>query len=102
MAAERPESPSLLGILQHRSAPANNSTRVFAQAPRWHTGQHPVAGEDLQTQEDQQWDIQGTGRVLWLHAAAAGLVPASQGLTKHGPLEKGMASHFNILALRTT
>ena len=27
--------------------------------------------------------------------------PASQGLTKRGPLEKGMANHFSILALRT-
>ena len=28
-------------------------------------------------------------------------VPASQGLTKCGPIEKGMANHFHILALRT-
>ena len=44
--------------------------------------------------EDQQWDNQ-------LRGAAEGHVPASQGLTKHGPLEKGIANHFIILALRT-
>ena len=30
------------------------------------------------------------------------LVSASQGLTKHGPLEKGMANHFSVLVLRTS
>ena len=29
-------------------------------------------------------------------------VPASQGLTRCGPLEKEVANHFRILALRTT
>ena len=39
-------------------------------------------------------------RVVQLHAAAEGHVPASQGLTKRGPLEKGTANHVSILALR--
>ena len=40
----RPESPLLLGILQHRWAPANNSSRVFAQAlgTTWANIQQPV------------------------------------------------------------
>ena len=51
--------------------------------------------------EDQQWVNQGAGHVLQLHGVAEGHVPASQGLTKCGPLEKGMANHFSILVLRT-
>ena len=51
--------------------------------------------------ENQQWISQGTGPVLQLHGTAEGHVPASQGLTKRGPLEKGMANHSSILALRT-
>ena len=40
--------------------------------------------------EDQQWKNQGTGHVVLLHASSEGHVPASQGLTKCGPLKKGM------------
>ena len=47
--------------------------------------------------EDQQWNNQGTRRVVLLHGVAEGHVPGSQGLTKRGPLEKGMANHFSIL-----
>ena len=32
---------------------------------------------------------------------AEGQVPDSHGLIKSGPLEKGMANHFSVLALRT-
>ena len=38
--------------------------------------------------EDQQYVNQGTGHVLQLHGVVEGHVPASQGLTKCGPLEK--------------
>ena len=47
-AAEGPGSPPLLGVLQHCSVPANNYSRVFAQAPGWHIDQ------GLYTQEDRQ------------------------------------------------
>ena len=60
-----------------------------------------MAGEGSHTQEDQQWYNQGAGHVLQLRGAVEGPVPASQGLTKGGPLEKGIANHFSILALRT-
>ena len=51
--------------------------------------------------EDQQWDNQGTRHVTQLHGVAEGHVIVSQGLTKHGPSDKGMANLFIILALRT-
>ena len=51
--------------------------------------------------EDQQWDNQGARHLIQLCGVAEGHVSASQGLTKRGPLEKGMANHFSILALRT-
>ena len=51
--------------------------------------------------EDQQYVNQGTGHVLQLHGVVEGHVPASQGLTKCGPLEKEMANHFSVLVLRT-
>ena len=51
--------------------------------------------------KDQQWDNKDTRNVIQLCAAAEGHVPASQGLTKYGPVEKGMANHFSILSLRT-
>ena len=41
---------------------------------------------------------EGTGHVVLLRGVAEGHVPGSQGLTKRGPLEKRMASHFSILA----
>ena len=49
--------------------------------------------------KDQQWDNQSTRHVLQLRGAAEGHVPPSQGPTKHGLLEKGIANHFSILAL---
>ena len=101
VAAERPGNLLLLGILQHLSATVNNSSRAFVQAPRWHVDQHPVANEGLHTQENQQWHNQGTGHVLWLHGTAEGHISASLGQTKCGLLDKGIANHFNILALRT-
>ena len=101
VAAERPGNILLLGILHHLSATANNYSRAFVQAPKWHVDQHPEASEGLHTQENQQWHNQGTGHVLWLHGAAEGHISASLGETKCGPLEKGIANHFNILALRT-
>ena len=51
--------------------------------------------------EDQQWGNQGARHLIWLCGVAEGHVSAGQGLTKHGPLEKRMANHFSILALRT-
>ena len=51
--------------------------------------------------EDQQWDNQGAGHVIQLHGAAEVHAPSSQGLTKRGPLEKGLANHLSIPALRT-
>ena len=101
MAAERPGNLLLLGILQHLSATANHSSRALVQAPRWHVDQHPAAGKGLHTQDNQQWHNQGTGHVLWLHGAAEGHISASLGQTKCGSLEKGIANHFSILALRT-
>ena len=58
--------------------------------------------------EDQQRGNQGT-RLPWhptsqgvrLRGATEGHFPARQGLTKRGPLEKGMANRFGILVLRT-
>ena len=38
--------------------------------------------------------------VFQLCGMTEGHVSVSQGLTKYGSLEKGMANHFNILALR--
>ena len=35
--------------------------------------------------------------VVWLPGTAEGHVPTSQGLTKRGPLEKGMENHFSFL-----
>ena len=102
VAAERLGSPALLGFLQHQSAPASNSSRAFAQAPGWNVDQHAQQPVKVYTlNENQQWDSQGTGHVLELHGTAEGHVPASQGLTKRAPLEKGMANHFSILAVRT-
>ena len=51
--------------------------------------------------EDHQWDNRGTRHTIRLRGVAEGHVPASQGLTKHGPPEKGIANHFSILASRT-
>jgi len=48
--------------------------------------------------KDHQWDNQSTRHVLQLRGAAEGHVPPSQGRTKHGLLEKGIANHFSILA----
>ena len=102
VAAERLGSPALLGFLQHQSAPANSSSRAFAQAPGWNVDQHAQQPVKVYTlNENQQWDSQGTGHVLQLRGTAEGHVPASQGLTRRGPLETGMANHSNILALRT-
>ena len=42
----------------------------------------------------------GHRHVVWLPGVAEGYVPSSQSLTKHGPLEKGIAHHFSILAFR--
>ena len=36
-----------------------------------------------------------------MHATQDGQVMVERVLTKHGPLEEGMANHFSILALRT-
>ena len=60
-----------------------------------------MAGEGLYAQQGPalgQW-LPGTSSsyVEWL---AERHVPLSQGWTKRGPLEKGMANHFGILALR--
>ena len=51
--------------------------------------------------EDQQEDNQDAGHVVQLCGVAESHVPASQGLKKHGPPEKGMANHFHSLPLRT-
>ena len=51
--------------------------------------------------KDQQWDNQGARHIIQLCGAAEGHVPASQGLTKCGPLENGIANHFKIPTLRT-
>ena len=72
MAMVRPESALSLGNLQLQSASANTSSRAFALDPGPHVDQHLVAREALQTQEDQQWEIQGTGHVFHLSEAAEG------------------------------
>ena len=51
--------------------------------------------------KDQQWDNQGARHIIQLCGAAEGHVPASQGLTKCGPLENGIANHLKIPTLRT-
>ena len=48
--------PPFLCILQHWLAPANSSSRAFAQAAGWHIDQHPEAGVGLHIQEEQQLD----------------------------------------------
>ena len=93
--------PTSTGSSLPQTPLVSNSNRAFVQAPKWHVDQHPEASEGLHTQENQQWHNQGTGHVLWLHGAAEGHISASLGETKCGPLEKGIANHFNILALRT-
>lgn len=80
MATVRPENTPILGILQPQLAAANNSSRAFAQAPGWHTDQHPAAREGLHTQEDHQHKNQDARHVLWLHEAAERHVPARKGL----------------------
>ena len=45
-------------------------------------------------------DNKGTRNVIRLCRTTEGTVPASQSMTKRGPLEKGMANHFSILTLR--
>lgn len=56
----RLRSSPLLGILQYRLAPANNSSRDLAQAPGQHVDQQPAASECSHTQEDQHCDNQST------------------------------------------
>ena len=69
----------------------SNSSRASAQAPRQYADQHPAANEGLHTQEDQQRDNQDTR----LRGTDGGHVLASQGLTKHGPQEKGTALQYS-------
>ena len=68
--------------------------------PGPHVDQHPVTGKGSHIQEDQQWYNHATEHVLQLRETAEGHGPATHGLTEHNPLEKRMANHFSILALR--
>ena len=51
--------------------------------------------------ENQRWENWACRHVAWPRGAAEVHAPSSQGLTKRGPLEKAMAKHFSILALKT-
>ena len=106
MAAERLGCPPLLRILQHQlQLPCNPFLVTPVEPvlqPRGSTLtniQWPVKFYTLN--EDQQWDNQSARHVIQLHEVAEGHVSASQGRTKYGPVEKGVANHFSILAIRT-
>ena len=60
-------SPPLLGILQCRLAPANNSSRDLSQATGQHVDQQQAASESLHTQENQLLDNQGTEKFSGYH-----------------------------------
>ena len=47
------------------------------------------------------WTTRVQGMSVQLQTVAEGHVPGSQGMTKHGPLEKTVANHFSILDSRT-
>ena len=96
-------SPPLLGILQYRLAPANNSSRDLAQVTGQHIDQQPAASECLHTQENQLLDNQGTENFSGYMEQLKGMsLPVRESLTNCCPLEKGMAKHFSILALGTS
>ena len=96
-------SPPLLGILQCRLAPANNSSRDLSQATGQHVDQQQAASESLHTQENQLLHNQGTEKFSGYMEQLKGMsLPVRESLTKCCPLEKGMANHFRILALGTS
>ena len=97
VATVRPGNFLFLGILQHQLQPSPdplscNSSRATASAPRWHIDQHPTASEGWHIQRGQWWDTLGAEHTIQLCEVAEGHVPASQGLTNCGPLEKWMAT----------
>ena len=51
--------------------------------------------------EDMHWENQGAAHVSYVVRLKGRHVFVSQGLTKFGLLEKGIANHISILALRT-
>ena len=79
--------------------PMNCSTRLPCPSPSpW----HPTASEGLRAQwEPAVGQPRPQACPIQLCGVAEGHVPATQGLTKRGPLEKGMADYFSILAFRT-
>ena len=76
-------------------------SRVFAPSQRQHIDQHPECGEGLHSQWGYALGKPGHCTCCQLCGEAEGHVFVSQGLTKFGLLEKGMANHISILALRT-
>ena len=72
---------------------SSDCSRAFALAPRQHADRH----EGLHAQRGPSV---GTRHTIQLRGVAEGHVPASQGLTKRSPPEKGIANHFSILASR--
>ena len=96
------EEPSVPGR-PPTSAPASlrpSCSRAFALAPRFTLTNTQWPMKVYTLNEGQQWDSQSTRHVFQLCGEARGHVRATNGLTKCDPLEKGMANHFSILALR--
>ena len=66
------------------------------------TGQHHRCNEHELEQTLGNGEGQGTLKSrLQHHSSKASILRLSAFFTERGPLEKGMASHFSILALRT-
>ena len=98
----KPEEPSVPGR-PPTSAPASlrpSCSRAFALAPGFTLTNTQWPMKVYTLNEGQQWDSQSTRHVFQLCGEARGHVRATNGLTKCDPLEKGMANHFSILALR--
>ena len=96
------EEPSVPGR-PPTSAPASlrpSCSRAFASAPGFTLTNTQWPMKVYTLNEGQQWDSQSTRHVCQLCGEARGHVPATYGLTKCDPLEKGMENHFSILALR--
>ena len=96
-----PGCPLLLGLLQHWFQPSQHphpgdSSRASASAPGQHADQHPTASEGLHTRRGPTVAPGMSSSSVERLKGMSQLV-----MTKRGPLEKGMANHFSVLALRT-
>ena len=108
-ATVRPRSPQFMIILQPQLQPSlyplpRKSNRSFGQPRRgtltdthWWVKVYMPKGQ----RRTRIWTTRVQGMSVQLQTVAEGHVPSSQGMTKHGPLEKRVANHFSILDSRT-